>query len=781
MARFPQFSNLSPNAAFPMGGLGTGSITLHASGALTEFEIFNRPAKGNKLPYSFFALHAAWGEKTDTRVLEAKQAPDFDLGRGYHPQRVMGLPRFHASQMEVQFPFARIHFQEDALPLDVFLEAFVPFIPLKEDDSGIPAAAFRYRVKNTANVPVKVLIAGSMPNIHNFHGYDCFENYLPSKDCRNEEMREERLSGVFMDGSAAQKDALAYANNAILVPSGHAPLKPTWYRGGWWDSITDFWNAFTAGRLEPTQEDDEKRGAIGPQGYPVGSAGLEKWIQPGESEDFLFVLSWYVPNRLRGWFPGESPRGTMKNHYATIFESAFDAGKYLLENISRLEAESRLFSDALYNSTLPPYVIDAVASNLAVLTSNTCFRDDAGTFLCWEGCHEQEGSCHGTCTHVWNYAQSAAYLFPAMERSARLNEFLMEVEEDGKMNFRTQKLFGMPPFQMHAAVDGQLGTIVRAYREYILSGDKAYLQSIYPSVLKCIDYAEKTWDADGDGLLEGLQHNTYDIEFTGVNPLSGVMYLAALRAAGKMAEALRDEKTQKQLNEKFEASSKSLDAVCFKDGYYVQAIDHVDVLPYQFGSGCLSDQLFGQTLAYLSGLGPLLPKDHLKEAAGAIYRNNFLAGDQRPACLQRLYVHDDEPGLVLCTWPKGEKPRFPFVYSDEVWTGIEYQVATLLIYEGLVEEGLSIVAAVRKRYDGIRRNPFSEIECGYHYGRSLASYGVLAALSGFQVTPDGIVTFEPRYQVEDFHCFYCDGRHFGILHQTVKKDGAKEQSIQILQ
>ncbi len=470
----------------------------------------------------------------------------------------------------------------------------------------------------------------------------------------------------------------------------------------------------------------------------------------------------------------------MKNHYATRFGSSLDAGRYLMDNLARLEGQSRLFSDALYASTLPKEVIEAVANNLTVLTGNTCFRDETGTFLGWEGCHEQEGSCHGTCTHVWNYAQSAAYLFPAMERSARLNEFLREVEEDGKMNFRCQKRFGLPAFSMHAAADGQLGSIVRAWREYTLSGDREFLGSVYPFALRCLEYAETTWDLDGDGLLEGLQHNTYDIEFLGVNPLSGVMHLAALRALGRMAETLGDADTSKRMDRKFEACRKGLDEACFNGSYYEQRIRDADVLPYQFGKGCLSDQLLGQTLAGLCGLGDLLPGEHIRKAIKAICDNNFLEGADRPACLQRLYVADDEPGLVLCTWPQGGKPRFPFVYSDEVWTGVEYQVATLLIMQGFVDEGLSIVAAVRRRFDGVRRNPFSEMECGHHYARSLASYGVLVALSGLTVAPDGSLSFQPKISEQDFHCFYCDGRHFGLLHQTVSKDGAKTQSVEVL-
>ncbi len=780
MADSATYTNLMPLAAFPLGGLGTGSITLHASGALTEFEIFNRPAKGNKLPYSFFAIRTAWGSRTDARVLEARRPPDFDKARGYHPQEVMGLPRFAASQMEVAFPFARVHFEESVLPLSVDLEAFVPFIPLNAEDSGIPAASFCYRVKNTGSVPAEVLIAASMPSFYNFKGFDSFDNYLPDERRENREVREAGLSGVLLTGSGLQADALPYADGAILTPEANAPLCSVWYRGGWYDGVTDFWNRFSASGLAPAREETVKRGAIGPLGYPVGSVGLTKTIAPGDTAAFRFILAWFVPNRPKGWFAGDNPGQTMKNYYATRFEGALAAGKYLLANLPRLEAQSRLFSDALRKSTLPAAVISAVADNLTVLTSNTCFRDETGTFLAWEGCHEQEGSCHGTCTHVWNYAQSAAWLFPAMERSARLNEFLLEVEEDGKMNFRSQKRFGLPAFAMHAAADGQLGTIVRAWREYLLSGDKAYLEAVYPQVLKCLSYAEKTWDADGDSLLEALQHNTYDIEFQGVNPLSGVLYLAALRAVERMAGAMGDDDAAKRAQEKFTVSKTALDKACFNGSYYEQALREIDALPYQFGAGCLSDQLFGQTLAGLYGLGDLLPKEHLQSAAKAVYANNFLHPNRQPACLQRLYVAEDEPGLSLCTWPRGGKPRFPFVYSDETWTGIEYQVATLLIQQGFTGEGLSIVDAVRARYDGIRRNPFSEMECGYHYARSLAGYGVLVALCGLQVTPQGTVAFDPQINGADFHCFYSDGRHFGMLHQTQAADGAKKQWVERL-
>jgi non-lysosomal glucosylceramidase len=73
------------------------------------------------------------------------------------------------------------------------------------------------------------------------------------------------------------------------------------------------------------------------------------------------------------------------------------------------------------------------------------------------------------------------------------------------------------------------------------------------------------------------------------------------------------------------------------------------------------------------------------------------------------------------------RPVVPLRYCDEVWTGVEYQVAAHCFYEGLDDEGLAIVRGVRERYDGNRRNPFNEIECGDHYVRAMAGWSLLSA------------------------------------------------------
>ena len=170
----------------------------------------------------------------------------------------------------------------------------------------------------------------------------------------------------------------------------------------------------------------------------------------------------------------------------------------------------------------------------------------------------------------------------------------------------------------------------------------------------------------------------------------------------------------------------------------------------------------------VAGLGRFLPEDRLKSTLGSIFRYNFLTDFRDFSNVQRTYALNDEKGLLLCSWPKGGRPPLPFVYSDEVWTGIEYQVASHLLYEGLLEEGLSIVKGVRDRYDGRRRNPWDEVECGHHYARAMSSWGLLLALSGFSYSGvDMTIGFEPKLYPEDFRTLWTTGSGWGSYSQNL--------------
>lgn len=789
----PKYSSDCTQAAFLLGGIGTGNFSIGARGELRDWEIFNRPAKGGKLPHTFFSLYLKEENKEPiTKVLEAQMQPPFDVGLGIPSDVMAGLPRLKSSQMHSKYPFVWVDFEDDRLPVDIKLEAFTPFIPLNADDSGIPGAIIRYKVKNNTQSPIKVSIAGSLANASTVLGYNAAGYAAFGDEIENQFNDGATVRGLCLKPSADKEESL-YGNMALATTDSNITYKREWLKGGWFDGIQDYWNDFSEdGMLEPESQYDAYGNGWGTSSSKIGSLGVYKEIAPNSEETFEFILSWYFPKRLKGWesvwmdykevTPDTYELGFMNNYYSTQFKSAWHVAEHLANNLSELENASRCFSNAVYSSTLPTYILEALSSNITVLRSNTCFRTQDGNFYGWEGCQDTSGSCAGSCTHVWNYAQTLAFLFPKLEQSMRKIEFMQETEEDGKMNFRTYKSFGENKWDMLAAVDGQMGTLVRLYRDWKISGDDSLITDMYDNVVKALEYALTEWDKDGDNVLEGKMHNTYDIEFYGVSSLSNSAFFAALKAVSEMADFMNDSDRANKYRTILEDGSHKMDQLLFNGDYYVQDIDDVNGYRYQYGIGCLSDQLLGQYLAHVAGLSYVLPEDHVKKAIHAVFEHNFKSSLEDHNNAQRTYALNDEKGLLLCSWPNGGRPRLPFVYSDEVWTGIEYQVAAHLIYEGFVDEGLTIVKGLRERFDGVRRNPWNEYECGHHYARSMASWALLTALSGFSYDMgNSTISFDPKVNKEDFKAFWCVGDAWGTYTQQIDPNtNDKKTSIEIL-
>jgi uncharacterized protein (DUF608 family) len=772
--------------AFLLGGIGTGNVSLGSRGQLRDWEVFNYPGKGKSMPHTFFAIWAQEeGAAPVTKVLESRFQEPYHHPRGYSPATTAGLPRLEHSEFRGEYPFAHVNFKDSDLPVKISMEAYTPFIPLNEDDSSIPGASITYTVHNTSSRPVEVSIAGSLTNavggLHtNTYGHQDNTVYGQSV---NEYRDESSLRGLHMYSKKYVCDDLQYGNFSLATTNPKVSYKRVWLRGTWFDNLQEFWDDFTSnGQLTDLQYTT----ASDDHSTDKGSLAVHERLEAGESRKITFLLTWYFPNRIKGWGDRVVPKfpveGIVKNYYSTLFDSSWSAAAYLTANEYRLREDSLKFRDALYNSTLPEEVIDAVACNITVIRSNTCFRLADGTFLSFEGCNDEHGSCPGNCTHVWNYAQTLAFLFPALEQSMRKTEFLLEMNEEGHMSFRSFKVFENEWARQHIpAVDGQMGSIMRVFREWKLSGDDEFLKQLWPKVQTALRYAFIQWDKDNDSVLDGEQHVTYDIEFYGPNPLCNVMLLGALRAAEEMAKYLVDTLVAEKCKSVFEQSARRMDELLFNGEYYVQLLEDVDRHKYQHGVGCLSDQLLGQQLAHVYGLGYLLPEAHVKKALLSVYQHNFKQDFYKHSNCQRTYVFNDEKGLLLCSWPQGGRPKLPFVYSDEVWTGVEYQVAVHLIYEGFIEEGLSLVRAVRERHDGYRRNPWNEVECGGHYVRAMASWGLLNALSGFQFDmANREISFAPVIHEDNFQSFWSTGQAWGTYSQNTTSAGEHEPELTVL-
>ena len=771
--------------AFPLGGIGAGMICLEGSGTLSHVSLRNKPDIFHE-PLIFAALHVKGGGGAPTaRVIEGpvpqwKAFGTFASGTGASGKNY-GLPRFAKAAFTPRFPFAQIDLADKTMPVEVELTGWSPFIPNNADDSSLPVAALEYRLINRSSKAVEAVLSY---HAFNFMKTAEHKDFHDKKDNKGSAILPMEggfvLSQPAVEGKPAEEGYFA----AFVLPSstgnrtldtGHSvKVDCAWFRGGWYDPATMVWNTISAGKAvaKPPHDDATKPGNGGSFYVPVK-------LKPKSEQTIRVLLAWYVPrSEIKAGAdpaPPQSPppattaatpccdsgccKAVPEHHipwYAGRFRSIADVADYWRSNYARLRSASAAFADCFYDTTLPAEAVESVAANLTILKSPTCLRQADGRFWCWEGCADKDGCCHGSCTHVWNYAQALPHLFPALERSLRETEFGPSQAPTGHQSFRANLPIRPTDHKFHAAADGQLGGIMKVHREWRILGDTAWLASLWPAIRQSLDYCIETWDPSRAGLLVEPHHNTYDIEFWGADGMCTSFYLGALAAAIAMGKALsEDVSAYESLLAK---GRKAIDTKLWNGAYYYQKVqwkglkaadpsttqawntsyspEAIAILnkegpKYQYGTGCLSDGVLGDWIARCCGVTPPLTPAKTAGHLASIFKHNFRtdlsdhANPQRPS-----YAFGSEAGLLLCSWPKGGKPNLPFVYSDEVWTGIEYQVASHLIMMGKVKEGLAIVHAVRGRYDGRYRNPFNEYECGHWYARAMSSYGLLQALSG---------------------------------------------------
>jgi non-lysosomal glucosylceramidase len=604
------------------------------------------------------------------------------------------------------------------------------------------------------------------------------------------------VTGLEMTSTKYVRGDPGYGSMALLTTHPSATARTTWGSGAWWDTYQKWVDQFSAGGTlkdpspaKPTEDGKSDYATLAPHAT----------LGPGESKTISFVLAWYFPVRENYWHDNDPKMKGRKltNYYGTRFKSAWEVASHTAGRLPELESKTRSFAESLAGSTLPSYVIEAVSGQASIMRTNTCILLEGKQFFGFEGCGDDQHNGWMNCSHVWNYEQAVAFLFPELERSMRTTDFLHEMRSDDSLAFRAMVPLGIEQWDFRPAADGQMGCIMKLYREWQISGDIEFLKKMWPNAKRALEFAWKFWDVDKDGVMEGEQHNTYDIEFFGPNPMMTTLYLGALNAGEKMATALGDNDSAAHYRSVWASGVKNFETM-WNGRFYIQKTTPVeDIRPmppydddnwkkrvidngqlkYQFGQGCLSDQMLGQYFADVLGLDIGLPKDHVRSALQSVYRNNFKKDFWTHPNTQRIYAINDESGLVLCSWPDGGRPALPFVYSDEVWTGVEYQVAANLIYRGLIEEGLAIARGVSDRYDGVRRNPWNQIEWGNHYSRAMASYALLLALSGFRYSAvEQSVTFTPRVNQQSFRCFFAAGSAWGTYSQTVSRSA---QDIQL--
>ncbi|WP_109696765.1 GH116 family glycosyl hydrolase [Chitinophaga deserti] len=761
--------------AFPIGGIGAGMFCLEGTGAISHMSIRHNPEMF--FEPAMFAAIAVKGKPQAARVLEQnipewKKFGQRDAGLGGTGGATWGLPRFHSAVFSPRFPFADIDLKDPAVPVAVRIRGWSPFVPGEEDTASLPTGALEYRFTNTGKSSESFVFS-----------YNA-RNFMRQGDTGNS-VRAYK-NGFILSQSATTENPEKEGHFVIYTDQDNTASDLCWFRGGWFDPLTMVWNTIRDGEVREHPAVDKDA--------PGASLFVPFTLGPGEQRTIRLMMCWYVPDsRLRIGDPpaGDKP-GQHKFHkpwYSSKFQSVEGVAEYWKKEYDSLQRKTRLFTDAFYQSTLPPEVVEAVAANLTILKSATVLRQYDGRFWTWEGCGDNWGSCHGSCTHVWNYAQAVPHLFPALERSLRETEFNENQNTEGHQGFRANIPISPLVHNFHAAADGQLGGIMKVYREWRISGDTTWLKKMFPAVKASMDYCIRTWDPRRKGVIEEPHHNTYDIEFWGPTGMCTSFYLGALQAMGLMGKALNENVSEyATLLTKGKAY---MEQDLFNGEYFIQQIRWTDLSApdpvkaqsfhthyseearallqkegpkYQYGTGCLSDGVLGSWIARVCGMEEPVNETRTKSHLLAVHRYNLKhdlsahANPQRPT-----YALGGDGGLLLCSWPKGGMLSLPFVYSNEVWTGIEYQVASHLMLMGEVEKGLDIVRACRKRYDGSVRNPFNEYECGHWYARAMSSYGLLQGLTGVRYDAvDQILYIDSK--VGDFTSFISTAKGFGTVH-----------------
>ena len=778
----PYTGKLLDHLAYPLGGMGAGMICLEGAGALSHVSVRGEPNVHNE-PLVFAAL-AIKGAPELARVLEGP-VPDWKIfslpeaGNGLGGTDY-GLPRFEAASFSARFPFGTIKLEDGTIPLQVKITGWSPFTPGDPDNSSLPVAALEYSFHNPTDAPVDAIFS--------FHARNFMAMPAEPQSTGAAVLAAENGFVLWQAGSE-EKPWEQGAFSAIADAPG-TKVNCAWFRGGWFDPLTIVWKSIRQAAMPEAGPLTE--GAPS----PGGSLYVPISLAAGESTVIRLRFAWHTPvTNLRLGADGEACSancdcaGTHKPWYTSIFQDVAAVNAYWRAHYDDLRAKTALFTETFYDTTLPAEVVEAIAANLTILKSPTIQRQTDGELWCWEGCCDTRGCCHGSCTHVWNYAQALPHLFPSLERSLRDTEFFVDQDARGHQAFRASLPIRPPDHDFHAASDGQLGGIMKAYREWRISGDELWLRRFWPRIKQSLDYCIETWDPDHLGVLVEPHHNTYDIEFWGPDGMCTSFYLGALKAAVLIAEAIGDSVPLYQ--ELLDKGIAYMESELWDGEYFIQKIQWeglraadptknqswtVSYSPeaeallkeegpkYQYGKGCISDGVLGEWLAEVCGIGAILDADKVRSHLLAIHKYNLKhdlkthANPQRPT-----FALGDDGGLLLCTWPKGGALSLPFVYSDEVWTGIEYQVASHLMLMGETEAGREIVRVLRDRYDSHVRNPFDEYECGHWYARAMASYGMLQGLTGARYDAvERTLYLQPTIK-GDFRAFLATATGFGIV------------------
>lgn len=764
----------------PVGGICAGQVYLGGDGQLWYWDIFNVSMlnPGNEGGHRYYE-----NPLTQDKKFENGFGLTMRQGDRVH-MRALNGSGFSNVKFEGEYPVGKVFYNDDRLPVSASLVAYTPFIPTDAKNSGLPVTILEYTVTNNDDEDVDIELSGWLQNMSSFLSAEGNQGKHTNTIISTEE-----YTRLVCSSDDKLKDKLTDwgSMSLTLVGKGKATAESIDLKG-----------------LPVFSADGNKKEASTNLGNKlVGSISGSTVLKPGESKTFTFHLSWYFPN-IHLWDGAHhwNNKEYLRHYYTTNFNSAAEVSDYLLKNNELLET-TKTWNKTWYDSSLPKWFLDRTFVNVSTLATTASVRfndlkdgpENEGRFYTYEGVYLGEG----TCTHVFHYEQAMGRVFPNLSRQLREQTDLgLSFDKSGIIKYRGE-FSGLGRHDGRGfAIDGHAGTVMRIYREHLMSADKSFLKKNWKKIKKSIQVMiaqdkEKTGRADG--ILEGKQYNTLDRTWYGkITWISG-LYAASLKAGAEMAKEMGDNRFANTCKKIAQKSFKNISKELFNGEYFIQKTDSKHPEAPNTNIGCHTDQLLGQYWTTQTGLGDILPKDKMKKALQSIMKYNFVDHygdylDKAEIPVKRYYADKDEQGIIMCTFPKGGTDIAPGIikndweklvigYFSEIWTGQEHQLAATLISEGLVEEAMKVEKAVHERYAPSKRNPYNEIEYGNHYTRAMSGYAPFVSASGFTYNgPNGIIGFAPKVNPENYKSAFITAEGWGSFSQQIS-DGKQLCQLQL--
>lgn len=749
----------------PVGGINAGGVYLGGDGRLWLWDIFNENQEGVEPKV------VKWHQKANNRDIHIRDGACYlEPAENIRPLKQGFAFRFEYDGktvvkcldaedwddilFEAGYPVGVIHYKDKSLPVEITLHAYSPFIPLDENDSGLPATIQSFSLKNNYSTPIKVSIVGWLENKTGIHSCQKIRGSFSSLITRhtNKVIRgkdwvavHESLFTLYENKVEEMINQPDYGTMCIAALNPGSKAFASVYP----DNLTGLFNSIVEEIKEkPVQEE------------LIGSVQTDLNIAPGSTASSDFVISWYFPNLKIDDCIKDSGR-----YYQNRFTSSLDVAQYVQKHFERLSTQTLLWASTWKDSTLPHWFLERTFVNINTLATSNCHRFSSGRFWAWEGV----GACGGTCTHVWQYAQAMGRIFPALERDCReRTELNIAMQENGGIIFRAE-------METRPAIDGQAGSVLRCLREHQMSSDDSFLKRNWAKIKKATQFIINQ-DRNEDGMEDTPMENTLDAVWDGEIAWIVGLCIAAVKAGQIMAEEMNDIAFAKICADYVKKGSANMDKYLFNGEYYIHRPDKKTGRT-KLGSynTCHIDQVMGQSWAHQVGLGYIQDPKKVRSALRSLWKYNYTP-DVGPYIEVhrggRAYALPGEGGLIMNTNPQneakpyGDNETWQLGYFHECMTGFEYQVATHMIAEGMTDEGLVLIRSIYDRYHAAKRNPYNEIECSDHYARAMASYGAFIAACGFEYHgPKGYIRFAPKWDADYFKAPFTAAEGWGSYEQ----------------